>query len=385
MKKVCVVTGSRAEYGLFKPVLHRIERTSGLTLQLVATTMHLSPEFGNTYREIEADGFVIDETIDNLVASETCGAMARSSGLATMLLSDAFARLDPDVVLLLGDRFETHAAATAAVLMNIPIAHIHGGEVTEGALDEKLRHAITKMASLHFTATEAYRRRVMQMGEAPETVFCTGAPGIDNILELPLLERQALEEELEWEMGDTCILFTYHSETASDRDTIEDIRSILEILEGTDANVLLTYANADIGGREINREIERFAAGNPKKYKAVASLGQKRYLSAMREADCLVGNTSSGIIEAASFGTPVVNIGDRQKGRIRGANVIDSTIGELRGALKQAFSEDFRRDCGNVENPYGDGRASERIVSLLENVTITQRKPFIDLEFGENL
>lgn len=378
-RKVCVVTGTRAEYGLFFPIMKKILASEKLVLQLVVTTMHLAPEFGETYRQIEADGFEIDEKIENLLAADTKSAMAKSTGLATILLSDAFSRLKPDVVLLLGDRFETHAAATTAMLMNIPIAHIHGGEVTEGAVDEQIRHSITKMAYLHFTSTREYRNRVIQMGEAPERVFCTGAPGVDNILNMSLMGKTALEHELGWKLGKPTALFTYHAETLSAIDVAEQIQAILQVIKGSGLKVLFTYANADDGGRVINRAIETFAARNPEKYLVVKSLGQLKYLSAMKHSDLLIGNTSSGIIEAASFHKPVVNIGHRQDGRLRSGNVIDCGIERLAESISKALSEDFMAQCRKAVNVYGEGKASEEIVKLLESRQFGYVKRFHDL------
>jgi len=365
-RKVCVVTGTRAEYGLFYPILREIETSEVLLLQLVATTMHLSEEFGLTYQQIEQDGFVIDEKVKNLVETENKTAMAKSTGLAITLLSDVFERLQPNIVLLLGDRFETHAAATTAMLMSIPIAHIHGGEITEGAVDEQIRHSITKMAYLHFTATEEYRKRVIQLGEAPGRVFCTGAPGIDNIFNLNLLSKEMLEKELQWKITSPTALFTFHSKTLSTVNVKVQIEKILQAVKASNVNVLFTYANADDGGRTINHAIERFSNQNKKKYCVVKSLGQLKYLSAMKYVDLLVGNTSSGIIEAASFHKPVVNIGDRQKGRLQSGNVINCNIEQIESAITQALSGDFVKLCAKRNNAYGEGHAAEQIVQQLE-------------------
>jgi len=378
MKKVCVVTGTRAEYGLLRPVMERIEASDRLRLQVVATTMHPVPQFGMTLSQIEEDGFRVNETVENLLCADTPASVAKSTGLATLLLSDAYRRLSPDIVLLLGDRFETLAAATAALLMNIPIAHIHGGEITEGAVDEQIRHAVSKMSHLHFTATEAFRRRLIRMGENPSHVFAVGAPGIDNILSIPLPTREELEEELGWHFGEKSALFTYHPATLSPGKTREEIETILGTLEAVGLSVLFTYANADEGGHRINEAIEAFAARDPRRYKVVKNLGQRRYLAAMKHVDLLVGNTSSGIIEAASFHKPVVNIGDRQKGRLRSGNVIDCTPQEVAEAVEKALSPAFREACRSCTNLYGDGRSSERIVGVLEAWEPTTRKIFYE-------
>jgi len=377
-RKVCVVTGSRAEYGLFYPILNKIQESSKLELQLISTSSHHSREYGLTYKQIESDGFNIDDKIDNLYLTDTKSSIVKSTGLATSLLSDSFYRLQPDVVLLLGDRYETHAAATAAMLMNIPIAHIHGGEVTEGAVDEQIRHSITKMSYLHFCSTETYRQRVIQMGENPARVFTSGAPGIDNIKNLKLLTKIELEKELNWKLISKSALFTYHPVTLEERDVEIDLEVILSILETFSFNILFTYANADSGGKVINQKIEEFCKIQPAKYKVVKSLGQVKYLSAMKYVDLLIGNTSSGIIEAASFKKPVVNIGDRQKGRLRGENVIDCNINSLQKSITQALSNSFRHKIKNINNIYGKGSAADFIVDKLISEPISAMKKFID-------
>ena len=381
-KKICVVTGTRAEYGLFFPIMKKIQSSDCLELQVVATTMHFSEEFGNTYKQIEKDGFFIDEKIENLLSSDTKGSIAKSTGLATILLSDAFSRLDPDVVLVLGDRFETHAAATTAMLMNIPIAHIHGGEITEGAVDEKIRHSITKMSSLHFTSTDEYRNRVIQMGEFVDTVFSVGAPGIDNIVNMNLLSKSELEDELEWKINRTTALFTFHSETLSKTNSREEIKEILKIIDKSNLNILFTYANSDDGGRAINNEIEKFALKDKDRYRVVKSLGQLKYLSAMKQLDIVIGNTSSGIIESASFQKPVINIGCRQSGRLQSGNVINSTVGNLMESINQALSEDFLENLKQKKNIYGDGGAASKIVDLLKCKEISVVKKFNDFAKG---
>jgi UDP-hydrolysing UDP-N-acetyl-D-glucosamine 2-epimerase len=379
LRRICVVTGTRAEYGLFLPILRGIKASKDLTLQLIATTMHSSEEFGFTYQQIEQDGFVIDEKIENLLAADSKQAKAKSSGLATILLSDVYSRLRPDVILLLGDRFETHAAATTAMLMNIPIAHIHGGEVTEGAIDEKIRHSITKMAQIHFTSTERYRERVIQLGEEPKNVFCTGAPGIDNVQNTLLLEKEALEKKLQWKISEPFALFTFHPETLSDFDPELRIQAILKVLDHSSINILFTYANADDGGRIINKNIEQLVATNTKKYHVVKSLGQLKYLSAMKLANLIIGNSSSGIIEGASFKKPVINIGNRQTGRLQSGNVINVDPNQLSFAIKKALSDEFLFLCSKKINVYGVGDAAQKIVHILKNHDLNCIKRFHDL------
>ena len=377
-RKVCVITGSRAEYGLFYPILKKIKESNNLELQLISTSSHQSSEYGLSYKQIESDGFNIDDKIENLSSRDTKSSIVKSTGKATSLLSDSFDRLQPDVVLLLGDRYETHAAATAALLMNIPIAHIHGGEITEGAVDEQIRHSITKMSYLHFCATETYRQRVIQMGENPARVFNSGAPGIDNIKNLKLLTKTKLEKELNWKLSNHSALFTYHPVTLEESNVEIDLETILSILETFSFNILFTYANADPGGRVINKKIEQFCKIQPAKYKVVKNLGQVKYLSAMKCVDLLIGNTSSGIIEAASFKKSVVNIGDRQKGRLRSENVIDCNINTLPESIKLALSTSFRNKIKNMNNIYGTGSAADFIVDKLINEPISVIKKFRD-------
>ena len=378
-RKVCVVTGSRAEYGLFYPILIKIQESNNLELQLICTSSHLSSEYGLTYKEIENDGFSIDDKIENLSLTDTKLSIVKSSGLVTSLISDSFDKLKPDVVLLLGDRYETHAASTAALLMNIPIAHIHGGEITEGAVDEQIRHSISKMSYLHFCATETYRQRVIQMGEDSGRVFNSGAPGIDNIINLNLLTKKILEKELSWKFTSKSALFTYHPVTLKENDIAHDLEVILSILETFSFNILFTYSNADLGGSLINKKIEQFCKINPLKYKVVKSLGQVKYLSAMKYVDLIIGNSSSGIIEAASFKKPVVNIGDRQKGRLRSENVIDCNLNTLHESIKLALSSSFKNKIQNIKNIYGTGSAAIFIVDKLMNEPISVIKKFKDI------
>ena len=377
-RKICVVTGSRAEYGLFYPILIKIKQSPILDLQLITSSSHLSSELGSTYKIIEDDGFIIDKKIDNLYLSDTMLSIAKSAAKALLLLSESFEELKPDLVLLLGDRYETHAAASSAMLMNIPIAHIHGGEITEGAVDEQIRHSITKMSYLHFCSTEKYRSRVIQMGEDPNRVFNSGAPGIDNIANLPLLTKGQLEGELMWKMSQECALFTYHPVTLEETNIKDDVASIFGVLASFNFNILFTYANADLGGRIINHSIEEFCKSTPRKYKVVKNLGQVKYLSAMKHIDLVIGNSSSGIIEAASFKKAVINIGNRQKGRLKGQNVIDCNIASLCESLDLALSDDFKDKINNIENIYGNGKTAAFIVEKLIKTPLSIIKKFRD-------
>ncbi len=378
-RKVCVVTGSRSDYDLFFPVLKKIVASSSLKLQLIATSAHLSSKFGMTFKKIEEDGFFLDDKVDNLLEDDASYSIAKSTGLATMLLSDSFYKLKPDVILLLGDRFETHAAATCAMLMNIPIAHIHGGEITEGAIDEKIRHSITKMSALHFCSNEIYRQRIIQMGEDPKKVFNSGAPAIDNILNCALLSIEQLEVDLNFTFHNyKTALITFHPETLSMNNLVDELDKMFAILVGSKLNIIFTYANADSGGRVINEMIEVFCKSDISKYKVYKNLGRIKYLSLMSHVDLLIGNTSSGIIEAASFTKPVVNIGNRQKGRIRNLNVVDSDMANLKNSISLALSREFANKIHGVKNIYGDGLASEIIVKQLEEQELSVSKVFID-------
>jgi GDP/UDP-N,N'-diacetylbacillosamine 2-epimerase (hydrolysing) len=377
-RKVCVVTGSRAEYGLFYPVLTKIKESNKLELQLVSTSSHHSSEYGNTFKQIEKDGFEITDKINNQFFGDSKVSIVKSSGLAISLLSECFDRLQPDIVLLLGDRYETHAAATAALLMKVPIAHIHGGEITEGAVDEQMRHSITKMSYLHFCSTESYRQRVIQMGEDPLRVFNSGAPGIDNIINLNLLTMSTLEAKLNWKFGAKSALFTYHPATLVKNNEVKDIEAILSILDTFNLNVLFTYANADEGGSSINKKIEQFCKVNPSKYVVVKNLGQVKFLSAMKSVDLIIGNSSSGIIEAASFNKPVINIGERQKGRLRSQNVIDCDINSLQKSIELGLSSSFKNKIKDIKNIYGKGSAATFIVDKLINEPLSIVKKFRD-------
>lgn len=379
IRKVCVITGSRSEYGLFYPVLKKILNSGSLELQLIASSAHYSVDYGSTYQQIEDDGFIIDEKIESLSFLDDKLSVVKSAAKTCSLLAESLGRLNPDIVLLLGDRYETHAAATAALLMNIPIAHIHGGEKTEGAVDEQIRHSITKMSYLHFCSTEVYLKRIIQMGEDPLRVFQTGAPGIDNILNLKLLSKQDLEKELNWQFNGECALFTYHPVTLEVSDLKAEIDNIFSVIKELKINIIFTYANADSGGKLINLMLEEFCKTDPDKYIVFKNLGQLKYLSAMNYVDLLIGNSSSGIIEAASFKKPVVNIGDRQKGRLRGLNIIDCQINTLRESILLALSSQFKIRISDIENIYGEGKASDLIVEKLISEPISVVKSFKDI------
>lgn len=382
MKKICVVTGTRADYGLLYWLMKEIMNDRELQLQIVVTGMHLSPEFGLTYKQIEHDGFIINEKIEMLISGDTPSAVAKSIGIGTIGFSDSFSRLQPDLIVILGDRFEALAAAQTALILNIPIAHIHGGEVTYGAYDDSIRHAITKMSCLHFVSTEEYRKRVIRLGEHPNRVFNVGATGIENILKLNLLTKEQLEKDLDMDLTNQLFLITQHPVTLSE-DPMEGIKELLEALEHyPDSTMILTKANADNDGRKINQLINEFVAKKPLTRRLFDSLGQLRYLSLMKHADVVIGNSSSGLFEAPYLRTPTVNIGDRQKGRVRPDSVIDTVVdvNEIVKAIKKALDYSFQEDS-NIEL-FGKGNTSKKIVKLIkENMVHTNKKEFYNGEF----
>lgn len=384
-RRICVVTGSRAEYGLLFWVMKEIAEHPSLTLQIIATGMHLSPEFGLTYRQIEADGFNIDAKVEMLLSADTTTAVAKSVGLGMIGFADAYARLAPDVVVVLGDRFEILAATQSAALARIPIAHIHGGETSEGAVDEGIRHAVTKFSSWHFVAAEAYRKRVVQLGECPDKVFNVGAPGLDNLVRLPLLTREELEIELGMSLGSPLLLVTYHPATLGDVPPVEAVDRLLAALERfSQATVVFTYPNADAGGREIVARLRDFESRHPGKTKGFTSLGQLRYLSLLVQADVVVGNSSSALIEAPAARTASVDIGPRQRGRLKAASVLEAAeeIEAIAAKIAQALSPEFQSSLGLVESLYGQGGASQQIVDKLACLDAPEAKSFFDIQHG---
>ena len=374
MRTICVVTGSRAEYGLLYPLIKLIADDIELQLQLVATGMHLSPEFGLTYRQIEADGFVIDAKVEMLLSSDTPVGITKSMGLGLIGFADAFERLKPDLIVLLGDRFEAMAAAQAAMVANIPIAHLHGGESTEGVIDEAIRHSITKMSHLHFTSTEPYRQRVIQLGEQPEHVYNVGAIGLDNIRNLMLLDRSAFEQSIDFKLGRLNFLVTYHPLSLSGQDAEQQMERLLAALDHFEqANIVFTKPNADTNGRIIGQLIDKYTAARNERVVCHTSLGQLRYLSAISHVDVVIGNSSSGIIEVPYMNKPTVNIGRRQDGRVKGLSIIDcdDSTGEIIRAINKALSPDFRQLCNQANSSmYGDGQTAERIIEVLRSVPL---------------
>lgn len=384
-RKICVVTGTRAEYGLLYWLMKEIQADDALDLQVIATGAHLSPEFGLTYKTIEKDGFFIDEKVEMILSSDTPAGVTKSMGVALIGFADAFARLSPDIVVVLGDRYEILAAAEAAMMANIPIAHIHGGEITEGAIDDSIRHAITKMAHLHFVAAPEYRNRVIQMGENPEHVYEVGAVGIDNIVKTPLMPLDELEKSLQFPLGEKFFLVTYHPVTVESARHSDALQNLFDALDAfSDYHVLITKSNSDAGGREINRRLDVYAEARKDRVSCHASLGQLRYLSAMKHAAAIVGNSSSGLLEAPVLKTPTVNIGARQKGRLRYPSVIDCSeeTETIADALRKVVSEEFRRAWGYMEIPHADGEISSRIKNILRDIPLDGlfQKRFQDLK-----
>jgi UDP-hydrolysing UDP-N-acetyl-D-glucosamine 2-epimerase len=386
MRKIAIVTGTRAEYGLLYWIIKGINEDPELQLQLIVTGMHLSPEFGLTVKEIEKDGFPVAEKVEMLLSSDTETAISTSMGLGMIGFAKAYERLQPDMLLVLGDRFEILAAVSAALPFRMPVAHIHGGESTEGQMDEAIRHAITKMSHIHFTAAEVYKKKVIQMGEAPENVHCFGAPGLDNIHKLQLYDRQRLFADLAIPDNRPVGVMTYHPVTLEKDAAVGQIQEVLEAISASgDMFWVMTLPNADTGAMTVIEELYAFAERHQERAKVFQSLGQVRYLSLLKYATVMLGNSSSGIIEAPSFKLPVINIGDRQRGRLRSANVID--VAECRAdtitdALHKALSPEFKKELQDIRNPYGDGGASDRIIESLKNVSTGDsliKKQFHDL------
>ena len=382
-RKICIVTGTRAEYGLLYRLMKEVDKDPDLLLQVIATGMHLSPEFGLTCRHIEADGFAIAAKVEMLLSSDTPVGIIKSIGIGVIGFADALDRLAPDLLVLLGDRFEILAAAQAAMVARIPIGHIHGGETTEGAFDEGIRHSITKMAQWHFVAAEPYRKRVIQLGEAPERVFNVGAPGLDHLEHLERLDRAELETTLGIALRTPLFLVTYHPVTLKDESPLASMEELLGGLgQFPDATIIFTYPNADPGGRALANRVEAWVAENADRAKAFVSLGQQRYLSLMRESDVVIGNSSSGLIEAPALAKATVNLGDRQAGRLKAASVIDAPEkqADIVAAIEKALSAEFRRSLADAPSLYGAGDASRRIKETLKAARLSVHKRFFDIQ-----
>lgn len=383
MRKICIFTGTRAEYGLLKPLMALLEEDPELTLQTLASGMHLSPEFGLTYQEIETDGFRINEKVEILLSSDTPIGLCKSMGLGMISFSEALERLAPDILVILGDRFEALAAATAAMVTRIPIAHLHGGEATEGLIDEPIRHSISKMSHLHFVSTEDYRRRVIQLGEHPNSVYNVGAIGLDGLTELQLLDKKDLEQAIKFKVDQYTALVTFHPVTLETATATKQLQILLEALDKQPlARAIFTKANADTDGRQINQKIDEYVTANPQKAISFTSMGRRNYLSAMQYAGAVIGNSSSGILEAPSFKIPTIDIGSRQAGRVRAKSIVncEPDLEALNDALNLVFSEKFKKFIQTVENPYEQPHTSQRIKEKIKNtLNINLKKTFYDL------
>jgi UDP-N-acetylglucosamine 2-epimerase (non-hydrolysing)/GDP/UDP-N,N'-diacetylbacillosamine 2-epimerase (hydrolysing) len=386
-RKICIVTGSRADYGLVFWLLKAVQQDERLELQLLVTGSHLAPEFGSTVDRIRDDGFSIASAVEMLLSSDSAVGMAKSIGLGVIGFADALASLRPDIVVVLGDRFEIFAAAQAAMVARIPLAHIHGGEVTEGAIDEQIRHAITKLAHLHFVSAEPHRRRVIQMGEQPETVHLVGAPGLDNLAFLRLLGRAETEDALGMAFGDPTFVVTYHPVTLGVRSSDESMGELLAALDAfPESRIVMTMPNADAGRSRIADLARDYVARHPHRTRIFTALGQINYLSAMKHADVIIGNSSSGLIEAPPLGRPTVNIGPRQDGRLRAETVIDcgEDRAEIKAAIDRALTPAFKAIAARAPSPYGTpGTISDAIESILAEVPLDTLVPkrFADWEF----
>lgn len=386
MKRISILTATRAEYGLLKPIIEKLNSVAEFDVRVVVTGAHLSPEFGLTYKEIEQDGIVIDGKIEMLLSSDSHVAISKSMGVALISFADYFERLKPDILIVLGDRYETLAVCLAAMNQRIPIAHLYGGETTEGAVDESIRHAITKLSYLHFTSTEEYRMRVIQLGEHPNRVFSVGAVGIENIVNQNLMVKSELEESIQFLLDKPYAIVTFHPVTLEDNSSEEQFKALLEVCKKyRNMKFIFTKANADTNGRIINKMIDDFVKENDHAI-AFTSLGINRYLSALKFCTIVIGNSSSGLLEAPSFGIPTINIGDRQKGRLQADSVIncEPIKGEIEKAIELALSDKFKSVAKDTFNPYGDGNTSEKVaatlVDYLLNGKIELKKKFYDCE-----
>lgn len=387
MKKICIVTATRAEYGLLKPVIERIYKLETAELKLVVTGMHLSPEFGLTYKEIEEDGYPIDQKVEMLLSSDTSVGITKSMGVALMGFADYFYVNRPDIVVILGDRYEMLMVATAAMIARIPIAHLYGGEKTEGVVDEAIRHSITKMSQIHFTATEEYRRRVIQLGEQSERVYNVGALGVENSRKVSLFSKEELEHQMGFRFNKPTIMVTYHPVTLEILTAREQFAGILSVIDNhQEISVIFTKANADTDGRIINQMIDEYVKENGDRCVSFTSLGQRRYLSALQYVDAVLGNSSSGLVEVPSFHIPTINVGDRQRGRVCAESVIHcgNTVQEIEGALQTALSDKFRKSLVTMQNPYEKEGTSNKIVEIIGSILddgIEMKKTFYDIVF----
>jgi UDP-hydrolysing UDP-N-acetyl-D-glucosamine 2-epimerase len=374
MRTIGVVSVARSDYGIYLPILRAIQADPELQLHLILAGMHLSPEFGMTANTVVSDGFAIADRVEMLVSSDSPEGVAKSMGLGTIGFAQSFARYSPDILVILGDRFEMHAAAVAAVPFKLPMAHIHGGESTEGLIDEAMRHSMTKMSHLHFASTQFYADRIVQMGEEPWRVTVSGAPSLDNLNAFTPLPAKEVDAKYGIDSSSPLLVVTYHPVTLEYEDTDRQMEELLGALDTVGIPVVFTYPNSDTYGRRVIDHIDRFTKSHPNS-RAVTNLGTRDYFTLMSRATAMVGNSSSGIIEAASFKLPVVNIGNRQRGRVHASNVIDTgySRSEIQKAITEATSPEFKAGLDGLTNPYGDGHATERIIHQLKTVAIDER------------
>ncbi len=386
MRSIGVVTTSRSDYSSCLPLLRAIEADPQLELHLIVSGMHLSSEFGYTVKEVEADGFQITDRVAMLLSSDTPEGIAKSIGMGTIGFAQSLARMQPDILILVGDRLELLSVACTALPFGVPMAHISGGDVTEGAVDNQVRHALTKMSHLHFVAMEAHAKRVQQMGEEPWRIFVTGDPALDLIHQIEFLSREELADSLGLELTPPLLVITLHPTTLGTASAIEQAEALLAALNRVQGTLVFTYPNADVENREIIERFQAFVAQHPGT-KFFPNLGQQRYYSLLSQADLMVGNSSSGIWEAPSFRLPVVNIGDRQKGRIRARNVIDLPFDAdaIYRGIQRGLKPNFRASLEGLQNPYGDGQATQRIMKVLKQIDLDARllqKRFVDYQSG---
>jgi len=384
MKKICIFTGGRAEYGLLRPLLNELKDNKNIELQILVSGMHLSSEFGLTYKEIEKDGFLCNEKVEMVLSSDTPVAISKSMALGMIGFSEALTRLNPDILVTLGDRYENMSIVTTAWVCRIPVAHIQGGEKTLGAIDDQFRHCITKMSRLHFTATDEYRNRVIQLGEHPENVFNVGALNVDALKKIKILPKAKLEKEINFSFKGKTALVTFHPVTLQKETSAKHFTQLLEAIDSIkDLKIIFTKTLADTEGRVINQMIDDYVSINENKSVAFTSMGQLNYISALNYIDVVVGNSSSGVIETPSFKVPTINIGDREKGRIMADNVIcvDQNINAIKEAFKKAFSSSFIKSLANMENPYEKPDTAKNIASILADYDIpnSTEKKFYDL------
>lgn len=374
MRKICFFTGTRADYGIMSRLMRMVDDEPSCELQVIATNMHLSPEFGLTYKEIEADGIHINRKVEMLLSSDTPNGIVKSMGLATIGFADALEELSPDLVVILGDRYEMLCAAQSCLIYKIPIVHLFGGEITEGAFDDAIRNAITKLSHLHFTSTEEYRQHIIQMGEPSSHVFHVGALGVDNILSEPIMTRRELEQSLDFQLGEKFLLVTFHPVTMERNTTSEQCDNLLTALSevNKEYKLLFTLPNSDTNGRIIMSKVKEYVKRHSERSFAITSLGKKRYYSALKYTTAVIGNSSSGLIEAPSFHIPTLNIGNRQKGRARGKSVIDvpSNLSDIQAGIKKVLSPEFQIVAKNVHNPYEKANTLQNIFKVITTYSL---------------